>query len=231
MVRAELANRIRMEEISWKQKAREKWIEEGDRNTRYFHSLASHRRRCNPVEKLQIVNKFVSGNDYLREGAMNFFQQLYIEEFLLQPTLDELHFNQISEASRCFLEEEFTDEEILDSLRSCNRDKVPGPDGFNIKFIQEFWLLLKTDLVKMFREFHQAGSFVKSLNSTFIVLIPKMEGANDIKQFRPISLVGCIYKLISKVLTKRLSKVLKEVIGENRHAFVKDRQIECGSGE
>lgn len=66
---------------------------ESDRNTNYFHNLASHRRRCNYVDELQIGDEWVSGNDNLREGAMNFFQQLYTEEFALKLKLYGLDFD------------------------------------------------------------------------------------------------------------------------------------------
>lgn len=66
---------------------------------------------------------------------------------------------------------------------------------------------------------------MRSLNSTFLVLIAKKRGAKDIKDFISISLVGCIYKLIAKVLTNRLSKILRKIIGECEHAFVGGRHI------
>ena len=64
-----------------------------------------------------------------------------------------------------------------------------------------------------------------SLNSTFIGLIPKKAGATNIKDFRPISMVGCIYKLLSKVLDRRLRGVLGDLISMNQDAFVGGRQI------
>ncbi|RVW54486.1 hypothetical protein CK203_068316 [Vitis vinifera] len=51
-----------------------------------------------------------------------------------------------------------------------------------------------------FKEFHERGKFVKSLNVTFLVLVPKRGGAEDLKDFRPISLVGSLYKLLAKIL-------------------------------
>lgn len=52
-----------------------------------------------------------------------------------------------------------------------------------------------------------------------------MDGAKDIKNFRPIRLVRCMYKLLSKVLVRRLAKLLGEVIGKNHNAFVEEKQI------
>ena len=77
----------------------------------------------------------------------------------------------------------------------------------------------------LFRDFHEHGSFVRSFNSTFLVLIPKMEGAEDLNDFRPISLTGSIYKLIAKVLANKLKKVMIKLMNSSHNAFVEGRQI------
>ena len=63
-----------------------------------------------------------------------------------------------------------------------------------------------------FKEFFESGCFVRSINATFVVLIPKKGGAEDFKDFRPISLVGGLYKWLAKVLANRLKRVLAKVI-------------------
>ena len=78
--------------------------------------------------------------------------------------------------------------------------------------------------MNMFAGFFSLSKFVASLNSTFIGLIPKKAGAVDIKDFRPISLVGSMYKLLSKVLPRRLGGVISFLISENQNAFVGGRQ-------
>ena len=67
--------------------------------------------------------------------------------------------------------------------------------------------------------------FVKSLNATFLVLVPKKGGAEDLKDFRPISLVDNLYKLLAKVLANRIKKVMGKVILESQNAFVEGRQM------
>jgi hypothetical protein len=79
--------------------------------------------------------------------------------------------------------------------------------------------------MKVFDEFHARGLLEKSLNASFIYLIPKVSGANSIKDFRPISLVGGIYKIIAKVLANKLKSVLEKVISKSQSAFIKGRQI------
>ena len=64
-----------------------------------------------------------------------------------------------------------------------------------------------------------------SLNATFIGLIPKKANAEIFRNFRPISMVGCIYKLLSKVLARRLRSIIGNLISENQNAFVGGRQI------
>ena len=77
----------------------------------------------------------------------------------------------------------------------------------------------------MFKDFHEKARVVCSLNSTFIVLVPKKGGAEDIKDFRPISLVNSLYKLIAKVLANRLKKVMSKLVNTAQNAFVARRQI------
>ena len=81
----------------------------------------------------------------------------------------------------------------------------------------------------MFKEFHEQNSFIRSLNHTFLVLIPKKGGAEDLGDYRPISLLGGLYKLLVKVLANRLKKVIRKVISSDQNAFIKGRQILDGS--
>jgi hypothetical protein len=106
-----------------------------------------------------------------------------------------------------------------------NRDKAPDPDGFSLAFFQDCWDVIKSDLMRVFWDFLSHSKFVKSVNATFIALIPKKSGAVDLKDFRPISLVSGVYKIIAKVLANRLKKVVEKIISSPQNAFVKDRKI------
>ena len=69
------------------------------------------------------------------------------------------------------------------------------------------------------------GKFEKSLNVTFIALVPKKNGASNIRDFRLISLVGSVYKILAKVLANRLKEVLDQLISESQNSFVGERLI------
>ena len=103
-------------------------------------------------------------------------------------------------------------------------DKAQGPDGFSMAFWQASWHFVKDEIMEMFMDFHANETFIKSLNATFLVLIPKKGDAEE-KDFRPISLLGSLYKILANVLANRLKRVVGKVVSEAQNAFVEGRQI------
>ena len=79
--------------------------------------------------------------------------------------------------------------------------------------------------MEVLANFHSQDVFEKSLNATFIALISKKLDVVNVRDFRPISLVGSIYKVISKLLAKRLRRVITGMISKSQNVFVLDRQI------
>lgn len=90
------------------------------------------------------------------------------------------------------------------ALSECDGDKAPGPDGFNFSFIKAGWYFPKKYFYEMFSKFHRRDRVNKELYATFLTLIPKISNPMELKDYRSISLVGCVYNLLSKVLENRL---------------------------
>lgn len=107
----------------------------------------------------------------MREAARKHFSQFFEEDCVSRPGLDGLFFNRISGESCGLLEAKFSFEELCQSLKSCDGNKAPCLDRFNMNFFKSFWLLLKVDIMEIFNEMHSSGKFVKSLNSTFILFL------------------------------------------------------------
>ena len=84
---------------------------------------------------------------------------------------------------------------------------------------------MKLEVIGFFKEFYDNARFVKSLNTTFLALIPKKQTVEDFKDLRPISLVGGLYKILFKVLANRIKRVMDKVISKSQNAFVEGRQI------
>ncbi|GKV31169.1 hypothetical protein SLEP1_g39893 [Rubroshorea leprosula] len=104
----------------------------------------------------------------------------------------------------------------------------PKLDGISFKFVKTMWEVIKPDVVNFVQEFQEHGRLVKGSNASFIVLIPKTENPQGIEEYRPISLIGIMYKIIAKLLANRLRKVLPKVIGEQQMAFLEGRQLSEG---
>ena len=85
--------------------------------------------------------------------------------------------------------------------------------------------MCKHDILEMLSKLHRGELDLARLNYGVITLIPKIKGAVNIKQFRPICLLNVIYKIITKVLTLRLTPVAAKVIGESQTAFIPGRHI------
>jgi len=69
-------------------------------------------------------------------------------------------------------------------------------------------------------EFRRNGGLTKGINSTFIVIIPKVDSPRCLNDFRPISMVGGLQKILAKVLANRLRSVIGSVISDSRSAFI-----------
>ena len=148
----------------------------------------------------------------IKDGLVNAFQNLFSAPIDWSPSLLDLAFNGIKPEEATRLEETFSDDEIWTAISGLNNDKAPSPDGFPLAFWAFSWDFVKNEVLGFFKEFHEQGRFVKNLNATFLVLIPKKQTVEDFKYLRPISLVEGLYKILSKVLANRIKRVMDKVI-------------------
>ncbi|RVX02750.1 LINE-1 retrotransposable element ORF2 protein [Vitis vinifera] len=216
---------VSLEETHWRQHSRELWLREGDNNTGYFHRMVDAHRRFNHVDRIKIGGVWLTEEKDVREGVANAFQHLLTENSDWKADIEGLQLEQLNQQEAENLEQPFSEEEIHSALMEMNGDKAPGPDGFTMAFWQRCWVIVKEEVLEMFKEFYEQSAFIKSMNSTFLVLIPKKGGAEDLGEFRPISLLGGLYKLLAKVLANRLKKVIGRVVSTDQNAFVMGRQI------
>lgn len=208
------------------QKARNKWLRDGDNNSKYFHRCINIRRKKNEICGMLINGAWCEEVQPVKQGISNHFCDQFRRSTSACLILgDELITRKVSESDNLMLTAPFREEEVREALGSCDMTKSPGPDGFNFCFLLEFWDIYKNDFMNLLSEFYHNGKFVRGFNPSFIVLIPKKEETVSMHDFRPISLLGGAYKIISKLLATRLSKVLDSVISPNQSAFVGGRQI------
>ena len=210
-----------LEEIMLRQKSRGNWLKEGDRNTKFFHKMANSHKKHSEMTGLKIDGVWHNEGQDMQQGIVNALQSLLVDLGDWRANVEGLTFSklEVQEASR--LEKPLTEEEVFFAPHELNEEKAPGPDGHTVAFWQFSWEMVKGEVMVVFKDFFVSDKFVKSLNSTFIVMVPKKEGVDDFKDFRPISLVGSLYKLIANML----KKVMSRLVNKAPNAFVEGRQI------
>ena len=140
------------EEISWRQKSREVWLKERDRNTRFFHKMANAHSRINHMSRLKINGDWFIEGAELEDQVVRDFQGLLSAPKECQPSFMGLHFERLDFFEASLLERPFS-EEVISALGEFSGDKAPGPDGFSMDFWQSSWAFVKTEVMSFFKDF------------------------------------------------------------------------------
>ncbi|KAJ0575090.1 putative RNA-directed DNA polymerase [Helianthus annuus] len=216
--------------IQWKcrdmqQKSRVRWASKGDENSAYFHRVMNGRKAANDIPGLNIDGQWITKPNLVKREVVKYFRNHFSEKFVSRPVLVCNNLSVISLEDARLLVRPFSKEEIRKAAFDCGSDRAPGPDGFNFNFIKFFWNDLEDDFFKMFSNFHETGEISRGCSTAFITLIPKTTSPVGLKDYRPITLVGVISKIISKVLSERLKAIMGKIISDTQTAFLKDRFI------
>ncbi|KAJ9567283.1 hypothetical protein OSB04_003249 [Centaurea solstitialis] len=208
-----------------KQRAKLKWAKEGDENTKLFHAASKLRERRNRIHGLNIQGAWSEKPEDIKKFVFEFFKEKFSMKDNSGVKLSTNRLKRISEEEALLLEKRFTEEEVWNALNDCGNNKSPGPDGFTTAFLKKFWGIIKGDLMAALDWFWEKEDLSKGCNSSFVTLIPKNTSPIGLNDFRPISLVGILYKVLTKVLAERMKSVLENVISNVQSAFLKGRSI------
>ncbi len=184
-------------------------------------------------------NPFQS-DEALKNYVRNYYQNLYrkpacdetfnpncIREFLGQEILNSglVSDSIISEATAARLEAPLSMEELDKSAAQGNKS-APGMDGLSNCFIKKFWHVLRKPLHRYTVHCVRTGSLSRSFKTASIKLIPKKGDCTKLKNWRPISLLSCLYKVISRALNNRLKTVSSTIFSRSQKGFTKDWYIQ-----
>ena len=140
--------------------------------------------------------------------------------------IEGLDIPQLSEEEQEPLETELTLEELKAALASFADNKSPGEDGFTKEFYEFFFCLLWEDLLNSFNEAFHKGELSISQRRGILTLIPKEDiNLTDLKNWRAISLLNLDYKILSKILARRLEQFLPNLIHSDQTGYVRGRYI------
>ena len=211
-------------------RSKEKWIEEGDKNSKFFLNLEKIKANSKLMPRLELDDgTFLTDQFEILEAQKNYFRNLYnppvnvlnmdeeIDTFLNGaevPTLD------INEKNSC--EGLVTLEELGTALKGLNNGSSPGLDGLTAEFYKVFWGKLGSFLLESFNTSYANGQLSFSQTSAIITLLHKGKDLSRTKlaNWRPISLTNTDYKILAKSLALRLSSVIQSIVEEDQTGYI-----------
>ncbi|XP_011621806.1 uncharacterized protein LOC105420310 [Amborella trichopoda] len=161
----------RAEELYWKQRSMIKWLNEGDQNTKFFHSIASVRRKQNDIYSLTIPGVETEDSVAIEGAIIDHFKKAFLSEVKFTPKLASVPFKVLSAEMSSKLECDISMEELKGAVFALPDDKAPCPYGFPLSFFHRFWNLIKVELLEMVRAFMTRGEILIGVNATYIALI------------------------------------------------------------
>lgn len=222
----QLETMYNQQEIYWKQRSKQHWLREGDRNSRYFHAATKIRKKMNYIDSLEDrTGRTVGWDNGLEDVMLEYFNELFSAGSTNCESIIECVSRCVTDEHNEILLKGIEKNEVKSAVFSMHPDKAPGPDGMSARFYQRYWHIVGEDVYEFVKRFFATGRFDHAITDTNIVLIPKIQSPRRMTDLRPISLCNVLYKVASKVLANRLKRVLDGMISETQSAFVPRRLI------
>ena len=213
------------QEMDWRQRSRQLWRAAGDANTRFFHQIASGRRRQNFIRRLRIGDQVIADQASVGQALADHFRAFYRRGSPNQWKWTPSTVSTLTNAQSTQLSRPFAVEEVKAAVWGLNSEGAPGSDEIPVLFYKNCWDTLAPDLMQLMDDFYAGRCQMERLNKVHIVLLPKTPGAEMIGEFCPIALSNSIYLIIAKVLTNRLREVMDSLISPLQSAFIPGRQM------
>ncbi|XP_019157468.1 PREDICTED: uncharacterized protein LOC109154044 [Ipomoea nil] len=223
-VEGELEILIRQEEIFWKQRSKQLWLQHGDMNTKYFHRVASGRRRRNLLLRMKDQSGTWREGTAMHSEILRYFDYIFCSNSSNPNPMNCVR-HRVSNEMNVSLMRPFTIIEVKAALFSMAPKKAPGPDGMSPAFYQHFWPVLGHDMAVFILQCVASQRLPEGLNESNIVLLPKKKVPERVTDLRPIALCNVVYKVLAKMLANRLKICLEQVVSESHSAFVPERLL------
>jgi exonuclease III len=216
-------------------RSKAQWHEEGDKAGKLFLNLEKARGECKTIKKIRDdTGKIITETQGILEAEESYYRKLYKKEGNTTPNRnrerevwntpgDKLEEEEISQLTK-----EITEEELWNIIKSNPKNKSPGTDGLTNEFYMEYWQLIKGYITKAINKGLNRGLMPQSQRRGIISLIPKPnKDLEELKNWRPITLLNQDYKLLTKALANRIQNTLENIISDDQCGFVKGRYIGC----
>ncbi|GKE08162.1 hypothetical protein Tco_1411713, partial [Tanacetum coccineum] len=206
-------------------KSKVKWAIEGDENSKFFHGIINKKRSQLAIRGVFVNGLWCTDPGKVKEAFFNHFEARFKKHVAHRFMLNFPFNKRLSEVQAADLERIVSRDEIRLAVWNCGENKSPGSDGYTFEFFRKYWNFFGPDFCEAVEYFFETGLFSKGCNSSFVALIPKVADAKFVNDFRPISLIGSVHKVVTKVLANRLPLVIADLFSDTQSAFVANRQI------
>ncbi|GBG70935.1 hypothetical protein CBR_g8236 [Chara braunii] len=126
---------------------------------------------------------------------------------------------------RLDLDRPITKVEAEEALKAMANGKTPRNDGLPTEFYRQHWNLLGDDLIEIYNEMQMGGKLPESACGGIISILFKKGDTSEIRNWRPISLLNVSYKILAKVMARRLGRYLSDLMEDDQTTFVRGRSI------
>lgn len=208
-------------------KSRQNFYEHGERASRLLSHQLRQYSAANFITKIHNTDGEVKFDPKdINEQFRLFYSSLYSSD---NPSdhvsLDNVTLPTIAEEDKAILEQPIFETEISQATRSMKNRKAPGPDGYPIEFYKAFASKLIPLLCLVYSESLKQEKLPTSMTQGTIYVLPK-KGKDPTKceSYRPISLLTCDYKILTKILSLRLESIVPKIVHPDQTGFVKGRQ-------
>jgi hypothetical protein len=207
------------------QESRPLWLREGDASMKFFHAHANIRRQQKHISSL-----VVDGNEVHTEEAMAQVIHSYFDTLMGTPPTRSnginLRFLDLPQVEAAGMSSHFTEDEVWKVIKELPPDKAPISDGFTTRFLQVAWEIIRHDLMAALDAFW--WNDIRNLHATnkaLMILLLKTSDVEVVQDYRPISLIHLVGKLISKILATRLVPKIGHLVHGTQCTFIKGRSI------
>ncbi|GJS20249.1 RNA-directed DNA polymerase, eukaryota [Tanacetum coccineum] len=214
-----------MEAMDSMQKSKVKWAVEGDENTNFFHGIINKKRSQLAVRGVFDDGVWLTDPVLVKKAFHDHYESRFKKPTSARFKINFPFPNRLTQDQVAELERGVSRDEIRLAVWDCGENKSPGPDGFTFEFFRKYWNCIGPDFCVAVEHFFVNGSFSKGCNSSFVALIPKVTDAKFVNDYRPISLIGSVYKVVTKIMATRLAMVIESIVSDTQSAFVAKRQI------
>jgi hypothetical protein len=207
-----------------KQSARISNIKEGDANTNFFHLRVNARRRKNQIHHIKHNGGWGTEHNQKEEIIHEHFSSVMGRGPSRRRDLNWESLN-LGNVALDGIDDPFSEEEVHMVISQMPSDKAPGPDGFIGAFFKKCWGIIKEDVMRVIQNFNNLHiAHLQWVNSANIVLFPKKGGGEEITEYRPISLIHAIAKIIAKIIAIHLAPLMNDIVSNAQSAFINKRK-------